>query len=618
MMNENLETLSPRAAPRADVARAIAETPPIEDHALIGNLRTAALVTKDGSIDWLCLPDFDSDACFAALLGTVDNGRWKIAPTVPIIEVRRRYRANTLILETDFVTATGTVRLVDFMPPRQGREPSQVCRIVRCIDGTVPMRSELVARLAFGYAVPRVAEIDGVTTMVAGPDALFLRGGVSAGAPALAADFVVTGGDEVAYSLAYARSYEGQPAAEDVTAAERATEAYWTRWCSTLRVPSFHRELVTRSLITLKACIYEPTGGVVAAPTTSLPETPGGVRNWDYRFCWLRDGALTLRSMIFAGLHDEARAFFDWIMRAIAGDPGQVQIMYGLRGERRLSEAELGWLGGYGGARPVRVGNAAYEQRQLDVYGELAVVIYEAAQLFRTHRPNAVRALLRIANHVAGVWREPDRGIWEMRGPERSFTASKVAAWTALDRAIRYVEEHGLEEPVAELREVRSSIFDEVCREGFSPALNTFTQYYGGTGVDASLLFIPLTGFLPADDPRVVGTIAAIERELLQDGLLLRFRPEGEVDGLSGDEGVFLACSFWLVGVYHMMGRDEDAAALFQRASSTANDLGLLAEEYDPKGQRQLGNFPQAFSHFALVNAAFTLSAGQPMVSAGE
>jgi GH15 family glucan-1,4-alpha-glucosidase len=591
-------------------------TPRIEDHGLIGDMRTAALVTRDGTIDWLCLPAFDSDACFAALVGTAKNGWWKITPTVPIREVRRCYRKNTLILETEFVTETGAVKLVDFMPPRRGRDYSQVCRSVRCIAGNVPLRFEVSPRLAFGRAVPRIVPMDGTTKIFAGPDALYLRGGPVTGSPSLVAEFLLSEGEVVSYSLSYGPSHEEPPREEDVSQAERATEEFWTQWCSTLHVPALYGDLVIRSLITLKACIYEPTGGIVAAPTSSLPETPGGARNWDYRFCWLRDGALSLRSFIVAGLRDEARAFFDWMLRAIAGDPAQVQIMYGIRGERRLSEVELAWLDGYEGARPVRVGNAAYDQRQLDVYGEVALVLYEAGRRFDEHRPDAVRALIGIARHVAKVWRQPDRGIWEMRGPERSFTSSKVAAWTALDRAIRYTEEHGLNEPVDDFREARKEIFDEVCREGFNSDLNTFTQYYGGTGLDASLLFIPLSEFLPATDDRVVGTVEALERELLLDGLLLRFKPEAEVDGLLGAEGAFLACSFWLAAVYQMMGRVEDARRLFDKAASTRNDLGLFAEEYATKHQRQLGNFPQAFSHFALINTALALAEGEPMIHA--
>lgn len=610
----NSSLVSTQESHAAPIGVASDLTPRIEDHALIGDMRTAALVTKGGSINWLCLPAFDSDACFAALVGNPNNGHWTIAPTIPIIETQRRYRQNTLILETDFITQDGTVRLTDFMPPGRERKHSLVCRSVRCIRGAVSMRSELLPRLAFGRAVPRASAIDGATKLFAGPDSLYLRGGPTEGTPSLVAEFLLNKGEQISYSLSYGVSYEEPPSAEDVAQAERFTEEFWTRWCSALHLPPLYRDLVLRSLITLKACIYEPTGGIVAAPTSSLPETPGGVRNWDYRFCWLRDGALSLRSLILAGLRDEAQAFFEWMLRAIAGDPAQVQIMYGIRGERRLSEVELSWLGGYEGAKPVRVGNAAYDQRQLDVYGELALVLYDAAQRFNGHRPEAVRALIGIARHVAKVWHLPDRGIWEMRGPERAFTASKVAAWTALDRAIRYIEQFDLKEPADDLRTTRQIIFDEVCHDGFNSTLKTFTQYYGGTGVDASLLFIPLSGFLPATDARVVGTVKAIERELLQDGLLLRFKPEAHIDGLSGDEGVFLACSFWLAGVYQMMGREEDARRIFDRAASTRNDLGLLAEEYDPKNRQQLGNFPQAFSHFALVNAAFALAEGKPMI----
>jgi GH15 family glucan-1,4-alpha-glucosidase len=549
--------------------------PRIEHHGLIGDMRTAALVTKDGSIDWLCLPTFDSDACFAALLGRPSNGRWTIAPTVPVTQISRRYRGNTLILETDFLTEAGAVRLIDFMPPRRGREHSLVCRSIRCIKGTVPVRSELSPRLAFGRAVPCVIPIDSATKLFAGPDALYLRGGPSGGSPSLVAEFSLFEGDKVSYSLSYGRSYEEPSRAEDVAEAERTTEEFWTRWCSTLHAPTPYRDMVIRSQITLKACIYEPTGGIVAAPTTSLPETPGGARNWDHRFCWLRDGSLSLRSLIFAGLREEAQEFFEWMLRAIAGDPAQVQIMYGIRGERRLSEVEIEWLDGYEGARPVRVGNAAFDQRQLDVYGEEALVLYEASQRFDAHSLDAVRALINIGRHVAKVWHLPDRGIWEMRGPERSFTASKVAAWTALDLAIRYCEEHGLNEPVDDLRQMRKAIFDEVCREGFNSDRNTFTQYYGGTGLDASLLFIPLSGFLPPSDARVVGTVEAIERELLRDGLLLRFKPEEEVDGLSGDEGVFLACSFWLAGVYQMMGKRRRCSQDIRESSIDSQRPGI-------------------------------------------
>jgi GH15 family glucan-1,4-alpha-glucosidase len=582
-------------------------SPRIEDHALIGDQHTAALITRKGTIDWLCVPAFDSDACFAALVGNLSNGHWTISPAIQVNKIHRRYRNDTLILETDFLTDQGALRLVDFMAQRESGY-SQVCRIIRCVKGEVLVRSELSPRFAFGYAVPRVTSIEKVTKLFAGPDALYLQGGPTDNAPSPTAEFVVTEGTEVSYTLTYAPSYQSPPSIDEIAEAERGTEDFWIRWNSTLRLPERYRKLVVRSLITLKACIYEPTGGIVAAPTSSLPETPGGERNWDYRFCWLRDGALALHSLILAGLRQEAQAFFEWMLRAVAGDPAQLQIMYGIRGERRLSEVELPWLEGYEGAKPVRIGNAAFNQHQLDVYGEVAMVLYEAGRRFGNHNPQAVGALLGIARQIAKVWRTPDHGIWEMRGPQRDFTASKVSAWAALDRAIRYIEEHDLKEPLNDFRKARQEIFDEVCREGFNADLGSFTQYYGGRTLDASLLFIPLSGFLPATDARVVGTVAALERELLQDGLLLRYSPEQEIDGLSGKEGVFLACSFWLAAVYQMMGRTDDASALFERAASTCNDLGLLAEEYATNEGRQLGNFPQAFSHFALVNAAFVLS----------
>jgi GH15 family glucan-1,4-alpha-glucosidase len=591
-------------------------SPRIEDHALIGDQHTAALITRNGTIDWWCVPDFDSDACFAALVGNLSNGHWTISPAVPVHKIHRRYRNDTLILETDFLTDQGTLRLVDFMAQHESG-CSQICRIIRCVEGEVPVRSELSPRFAFGYAVPLVTSIEKSTKLFAGPDALYLQGGPTDNPPLPMAEFVVAEGAEVSYTLTYAPSYQSPPSIEKIADAERATEDFWIRWSSTLCLPERYRKLVVRSLITLKACIYAPTGGIVAAPTSSLPETPGGERNWDYRFCWLRDGALALHSLILAGLRQEAQAFFEWMLRAVAGDPAQLQIMYGIRGERRLSEVELAWLEGYEGAKPVRIGNAAFNQHQLDVYGEVAIVLYEAGRRFENHNPHAVRALVGIARHIAKVWRTPDHGIWEMRGPQRDFTASKVSAWAALDRAIRYIEEHHLNEPLNDFRKARREIFDEVCREGFNRDLGSFTQYYGGLTLDASLLFIPLSGFLPASDARVVGTIAALERELLQDGLLLRYTPEREIDGLSGKEGVFLACSFWLAAVYQMMGRTDDASRLFETAASTCNDLGLLAEEYATNERRQLGNFPQAFSHFALVNAAFVLS-GKPEQSIYE
>jgi GH15 family glucan-1,4-alpha-glucosidase len=526
-------------------------------------------------------------------------------------EVRRRYRGDTLILETDFVTSSGTLRLTDFMPPR--REHPRIVRIVECLDGQVAVHAEFKPRFAFGFAIPRIREEGESSFAFAGPDGLYLSGGPTFGAPPLDAHFTLTAGVRIPYVLTWVPSWREQvPPGLDAYDAEQETENFWKRWTSGIRAPARYRDAVVRSLITLKACTFEETGGIAAAPTTSLPETPGGERNWDYRFCWLRDASLTLNAFLRAGLREEAHAFFRWTRRAIAGDPAQMQIMYGLRGERRLSEVELPWLSGYGGARPVRIGNGAYDQFQLDVLGEVAAVLYLGSRQFGQTGPQGRRALVTIAEYVAKAWQRPDRGIWEMRGPERHFTASKVSAWTAIDRAVQVLEESQQEaqdtEVLQRLRKVRQEIVDEVLREGFNSERNTFTQYYGGKGLDASLLFIPLTGFLPPNDPRVVGTVAALERELMQDGLLLRFKPEGAVDGLSGDEGVFLACSFWLVVTYQMMGRQADATALFERLLSLRNDVGLLAEEYDPSGKRHLGNFPQAFSHFALVNAAYELT----------
>ncbi len=613
-MGYSSQSLTSESSKISDWARAEPH-PRIEDHALIGDMHTAALVTKGGTINWLCLPAFDSDACFAALLGTPENGYWRIAPLDAQAKSTRRYRKDTLILETDFTTETGTVRLVDFMPPWAGRDHTEICRSVECLDGKATMRSELTPRFAFGHAIPRVTQLNDSTQALAGPDALYLHGGPTPGAPSLMADFELSKGDFVSYILADARSWEAPPHPSNYARAERETEEYWRLWCSKIQPPARWRDEVFRSLITLKACTYEPTGGIVAAPTTSLPETPGGIRNWDYRFTWLRDAVLTVNALSRAGLVTEAIPFFRWALRAVAGDPAQVQIMYGIRGERRLSEVELGWLDGYDNAKPVRIGNAAYDQFQLDVLGELASVIYTASkkpEIRGSLGGQAERALFNIAHYVTNAWRRPDRGIWEMRGPERSFTASKVSAWTALDRAIRYVEENGLNEPIDDLRTERTKIFEDVITNGYDKERNTFTQYYGGKGLDGSLLMIPLSGFLPATDPRVIGTVAAIERELLQDGLVLRFKPEGEVDGLSGDEGVFLACSFWLVAVYHLQGRKQDAQKMFERLLSLANDVGLLAEEYDPKGRRQLGNFPQAFSHFPLINMAYLLSEQTP------
>ncbi|RYZ43136.1 MAG: glycoside hydrolase family 15 protein [Myxococcaceae bacterium] len=578
----------------------------IEDHALLGDLYTAALVARDGSIDFLCLPDFDSDACFTSLLGTPDNGRWKLAPTAPVREVRRRYRGNTLVLETEFVTDEGTVRLVDFMPIRKGSP--HVVRWVEGVRGTVSMRSELRPRFANGYTHPLVRRQDGASTAIAGPDALYLRGGAGEAPPPFETEFTVQAGQRIPFVLSWGRPYEEPPEVLDSEAALRETQAFWEDWASRIRLPAEHKDAVVRSLLTLKACSFHPTGAVVAAPTFGLPETPGGERNWDYRFCWVRDAVLTLNALMRADLLDEADAFGHWLETAIGGAPDQLQIMYGIRGERRLTEVSLDWLEGYEGARPVRIGNGAYSQFQLDVLGEFSAVLYLHARQVGRLSERAHRELKAFATRVSQVWTQPDHGIWEMRGPKHSFTASKVSAWVAVDRWVRSIDEYGLKEDRAPWVALRQAIFDEVCSKGYDPQRDTFTQYYGSTGVDASLLFIPITGFLPPEDPRVAGTVRAIEQELMPEGLVLRYRTEDNVDGLSGEEGAFLACSFWLANTYHLMGRKEDARRLFEKLVGLCNDVGLLAEEYLPSEHRLLGNFPQAFSHLALVNCAYLLA----------
>ncbi len=581
----------------------------IEDNALIGDLHTSALVAKDGSVDFMCLPDFDSDACFASLLGTPANGRWKIAPVGPVREVHRRYRDKTLILETDFVSDDGVVRLVDFMPIRAGTP--HLVRWVEGIRGQVKVRFELKPRFSNGYTIPLVSRRNGTFGAVAGPDAVYLRGGTATTPPPFESEFVVSAGQRVPFVLSWARPYDDIPQPIDPDVALRETAAYWTGWSGQLRLPAEHRDLVLRSLITLKACIYRPSGAIVAAPTFGLPETPGGERNWDYRFCWVRDSVLTLKALMSSGDTEDARVFGEWITNAIGGAPAQLQIMYGIRGERRLTEVSLDWLPGYGGARPVRVGNGAYDQFQLDVLGELAEVVYLYVQALGELPERTRIAFETVADLVAQNWTQKDHGIWEMRGPKQDFTASKVAAWTAIDRWVRIIDEHGLRVDKARWVALRQAIFDEVCQKGYDPVRNTFTQYYGSKGLDASLLFIPFSGFLPATDPRVRGTVAAIEQELMLDGLVLRYRTEEGTDGLSGEEGVFLACSFWLAGTYHLMRRHEDARQLFERVANLRNDVGLLAEEYLPRQKQQTGNFPQAFSHLALVNAAYALFGGK-------
>jgi GH15 family glucan-1,4-alpha-glucosidase len=579
----------------------------IEDHALIGDQGTAALVTRDGSIDFLCLPDFDGEACFLSLLGTVENGRWQIAPSVPVQRSSRRYRGDTMILETEFVTEGGAVRLTDFMPLRNGCP--RVVRRIEGLHGQVPLRFDFTPRFAHGLTHPLIQVRGDACTAIAGPDALYLRGGRGPDAPADHDKFTVREGERIDYDLSWARPYEPVPPRIDVDAALRETERYWSSWAATLRLPKEHAAVMKRSLLTLKACIYAPSGAIVAAPTFGLPETLGGGRNWDYRFCWLRDAWLTLSSFIRSGLVDEAKDFAQWLIDAVGGAASQIQIMYGIRGERRLTEVELDWLPGYEGSRPVRIGNGAYDQFQLDVFGEFAAVLHEGVQGLGKPGPRAINALKAIAELVAQRWTEKDHGIWEMRGPTRDFTASKVSAWVAIDRWVKAIGDFRLAEDASPWMQLRSQIFDEICDRGYDSKRNTFTQYYGSKGLDASLLFIPASGILPPNDPRVVGTVKAIEEELLDGGLVLRYRTEDDVDGLSGKEGVFLPCSFWLAKTYQMMGREQEAHDLFDRLAGLCNDLGLLAEEYLPDDKRQVGNFPQAFSHLALVNTAFVLAA---------
>jgi GH15 family glucan-1,4-alpha-glucosidase len=580
----------------------------IEDYALIGDLQTAALVERGGSVDWLCFPRFDSSSCFAALLGEPDHGRWLLAP-VGDATSSRKYLHNTLVLETTWETPDGTVRVVDFMPPR-GKAPD-IVRIVEGVEGSVRMRSELVIRFDYGHVVPWVRHVGDARLAVAGPDALVFRTPAPSRGEHMqtVSEITVEEGERIPFVLTWYPSHENPPDRIDPEVALAETEAFWREWNerSKLDFPDEWRDVIQRSLMVLKALTYAPTGGIVAAPTTSLPEHIGGVRNWDYRYCWLRDATLTLLALLNADYKEEARAWRQWLLRAVAGDPADIQIMYGVGGQRRLPELELPWLPGYEGSAPVRIGNAASEQLQVDVFGEVMDALYQA----RVHglaKEKPAWALQRaLLNHLERIWYEPDEGIWEIRGERRHFVHSKVMAWVAFDRAVRTVEQQGLDGPVDRWRKLRAQIHAEVCERGFDESLGSFVQSYGSKDVDASLLLIPLVGFLPADDAGVRGTIEAVERELLRDGLLLRYRTHEQVDGLPPGEGVFLPCSFWLVDCYELLGRHDDAHALFDRLVGLANDVGLLAEEYDPAAKRQLGNFPQAFTHLALVNSAFNV-----------
>ncbi|HTI84938.1 MAG TPA: glycoside hydrolase family 15 protein [Acetobacteraceae bacterium] len=587
----------------------------IEDYALIGDCHTAALVSREGSIDWLCWPRFDSAACFAALVGTPDNGRWRIAPAGPVTRLRRHYRPGTMILETIFDTQDGSVALIDFMTAATGY--SSVVRIVEGRSGSVAMRMDLALRFGYGSAVPWVTSLQHRTGFraIAGPDVVLLHSDVKLRGEKLTtvSDFTVETGQRVRLVLSHGDSHLADPRMPQADVALDEIEAGWTSWSSRCLYQGEWRDTVVRSLLTLKALTFHPTGGIVAAPTTSLPEQPGGPRNWDYRYCWLRDATFTLLALMHAGYREEAQAWGAWLRRSVAGTPSQIQTLYGLAGERWLMEWEVPWLDGYQGARPVRVGNAASGQLQLDVYGELMDALFQELDLGLA-RPNASWSIQRhLVDHLTKIWDQPDESIWEVRGGARHFTFSKAMAWVAMDRAIRGAEKFNLPGRLDQWRKLRQQIHDSVCREGFSAEKNSFVQYYGGDGLDASLLLLPLVGFLPADDPRIVGTVAAIQRDLTIDGLVMRYRTHEGVDGLPPGEGVFLACSFWLVDNLVMQGRKAEARALFERLLGLANDVGLLAEEYDPRDKRQLGNFPQAFSHLALINSALNLENHGPM-----
>ena len=593
--------MSPRTVPRPP--RPPAAPLAIEDYGLIGDCRSAALVGRNGSIDWLCWPRFDSEACFAALLGGADHGRWSIAPATGAGATSRSYRGETMVLETVFASDEGEVAVIDFMPP--GRTDSSLIRIVEARRGRVPMRLHLTLRFDYGSSVPWVTRLAGEhgVVAIAGPNLVVLRSSIALHGEDLStvADFTLDAGQTASFVLTYGPSHRPPPAAVDAGAALRGAQAWWGEWIGRCTHQGRGREAVVRSLLTLKALTFAETGALVAAPTTSLPEQLGGARNWDYRYCWMRDATLTLAALMGAGYFDEAKAWRDWLHRAVAGSPEDFQIMYGVAGERRLLEWEAPWLPGYQGAAPVRIGNAASGQLQLDVWGEIMDALHLAREGGLGSSPSAWALQRKAIEHLEKIWREPDDGIWEMRGGRRHFTHSKVMAWVAFDRGVRDAEAYGLKAPVARWRAICDEIHQTVCEQGYDRELGSFTQSFGDRELDAALLLIPAVGFLPIDDPRVAGTIAAIEDHLVSDGLVLRYRTESSVDGLPAGEGVFLACSFWLVDAYQAQGRIAEAAALLDRLLSLRNDLGLLSEEYDTRAKRQVGNFPQAFSHLSLV-----------------
>ncbi|WP_432251901.1 glycoside hydrolase family 15 protein [Streptomyces sp. HNM1019] len=602
----------------------------IDDYALIGDHQTAALISRHGSIDWLCLPRFDSPACFAALLGDRDNGHWRLAPKGAGACTRRRYLDDSLVLESVWETGTGTVKVIDFMPQRD-RAPDLV-RIVEGVSGSVEMLGVLRLRFDYGRVVPWVRRTDGHRIAIAGPDSVWLRSEPEVRTYgedfSTRSEFTVSAGDRVAFVLTWHPSHEPRPRLIDPYHSLRTSLEDWRDWAARCRYEGPYRDAVMRSLITLKALTYAPSGGIVAAPTTSLPERLGGVRNWDYRYCWLRDSTLTLNALLRAGYHEEAVAWRDWLLRAIAGDPAELQIMYGLAGERRVHEQELTWLEGYERSTPVRVGNDAVDQRQLDVYGEVLDTLHFASASGLPAEPHTWKIQTALMDFLESAWRDPDEGLWEVRGPRRHFVHSKVMAWVAADRAVRAMEaEPRLSGDANRWRAMRDAVHREVCEKGYDPERSTFTQSYGSAELDAATLLIPRVGFLPATDPRVLGTIDAVRRELSEDGLIRRYTADGGdgggdpggdrggdggldggVDGLPGSEATFLACSFWLADALGLAGRHKDARALFERLLELRNDVGLLAEEYDPATGRQLGNFPQAFSHIGLVGTALTLA----------
>jgi GH15 family glucan-1,4-alpha-glucosidase len=580
----------------------------IEDYALIGDCKSAALVSRDGSIDWLCWPRFDSDACFAALLGTPEHGRWLVAPQEKA-HITRRYRPDTLILETQFETDEGSATLVDFMPFRSGH--SEIVRLVIGTQGKLKMRTELILRFGYGAIVPWVTSLeDGTLRAIAGPDMTVLRTPVHLRGKDMTTvgEFTVARGETIPFILTYSRSHKPPPTTMDPSESLEATEKFWTEWSAKCRPAGEWSDAVRRSIITLKALTYEPTGGIVAAPTTSLPEQIGGERNWDYRYCWLRDATLTLLGSMHAGYYEEAQAWREWLLRAVAGSPDQLQIMYGLAGERRLAEWTVDWLPGYEKSAPVRIGNAAHTQLQLDVFGEIMDTYYQARRGGLAANESGWDAQIKFLEHLTKIWRTPDQGIWEIRGPPQQFTYSKVMVWVAYDRAIKSAETFGLEGPLDDWRKLRDVIFEEVCECGFNQKLGTFVQAYGSDQLDANLLQLPCVGFLPADDPRIERTVAAIEQRLMRDGFVMRYSTNEVEDALPPGEGAFLACSFWLVDVYILQRRFDEAEILFRRLVGLCNDVGLLSEEYDPKLKRLVGNFPQAFSHLALINSAYNLT----------